>query len=67
MGTNRSYFYLEGNVWKTTVVLPDAYRVRIVDLDPVSMDLDDEKPYNHFEERKKTYPPGQAKKKGKKK
>jgi hypothetical protein len=42
------------------VVLPDAYRVRIVDLDPVSTDLDDDKPYNHFEEHKKKYPSGQA-------
>jgi hypothetical protein len=61
------YFYLEGSVWKTALVLPDVYRVKIVDIEYVSVDLDDDKPYKHFEEHKKKYPPGHAKKKGKKK
>jgi hypothetical protein len=61
------YFYLEGSVWKTALVLPDVYRVKIVDIEYVSVDLDDDKPYNYFEEHKKKYPPGHAKKKGKNK
>jgi hypothetical protein len=65
--SSQVYFYLEGSVWKTAVVLPDAYRVKIVDIEYVSVELDDDKPYKHFEEHKKKYPPGHAKKKGKKK
>jgi hypothetical protein len=64
--SSQVYFYLEGSVWKTAVVLPDAYRVKIVDIEYVSVELDDDKPYKHFEEHKKKYPPGHAKKKGKK-
>ncbi len=62
---NQVYFYLEGGIWRTTVVLPEVYKVKIVDVDYVIVDLDDDKPYKHFEEHKKKYPPGQAKKKGK--
>ena len=65
--SSQVYFYLEGSVWKTAVILPDAYRIKIVDIEYVSVDLDDDKPYKHFEEHKKKYPPGHAKKKGKKK
>jgi hypothetical protein len=64
--SSQVYFYLEGTVWKTAVVLPDTYRVKIVDIEYVSVDLDDDKPYKHFEEHKKKYPPGHAKKKDKK-
>ncbi len=64
--TRNVYFYLEGTAWRTAVVLPEVYRVKIREVEYVMIDMDDDRPYVAFEEHKKKFPPGQMKKKGKK-
>jgi hypothetical protein len=65
--TRNAYFYLEGAVWKTAVVLPERYRLKIREVEYVTIDMDDDRPYSHFEEHKKKFPPGHLKKNSKKK
>ncbi len=65
--TRNVYFYLEGSAWRTAVVLPAVYRGKIREVEYVTIDMDDDRPYSHFEEHKKKFPPGQLKKKAKKK
>ncbi len=59
------YFYIEGNMWRMSVSLPQEIHVKLGDYVSIEMDID--KPYIHYEEHKHKYPPGQLKKKGKKK
>jgi hypothetical protein len=59
------YFYIEGNMWRMSVSLPQEIHVKLGDHVSIEMDID--KPYIHYEEHKHKYPPGQLKKKGKKK
>ncbi|MBU2499548.1 MAG: hypothetical protein KKE57_11665 [Proteobacteria bacterium] len=61
----KAYFYMEGAAWRMSVSLPDSLRVQLGD--HVTIDMEDDRPYVAFEEHKKKYPPGQAKKKWKKK
>jgi hypothetical protein len=48
-----------------SVSLPQEIHVKLGDHVSIEMDID--KPYIHYEEHKHKYPPGQLKKKGKKK
>ena len=59
------YFYLEGQNWRISASLPHAIKVGLGD--HVSIEMDTDKPYTHYEEHKHKYPPGQLKKNGKKK
>jgi hypothetical protein len=59
------YFYLKGDSWEVGASLPSSLRVGLGD--SVSIELDTDKPYTHHAEHVKKYPPGQQKKKGKKK
>ena len=59
------YFYIKGDRWEVGVSLPNHLRVRLGD--SVSIELDTAKPYIHHAEHVKKYPPGQLKKKHKKK
>ena len=59
------YFYLEGKTWRMSVSLPKEIRLKIGDY--VSIEMDTDKPYTYYSEHKRKYPPGQLKKKGKKK
>ena len=59
------YFYLKGDHWEVGVSLPNHLRIRLGD--SVSIELDTDKPYIHHAEHVKKYPPGQLKKKHKKK
>ena len=64
--TNRKiYFYLKGDHWEVAVSLPKHIRIGLGD--SVSIELDTDKPYIHHAEHVKKYPPGQMKKKNKKK
>ena len=57
------YFYLEGENWRLSASLPHAIQVRLGD--HVSIEMDTDKPYTHYQEHKRKYPPGQLKKKAK--
>ena len=59
------YFYLKGDNWEVGVSLPNSIRVRLGDY--VSMELETDKPYVYHTDHVKRYPPGQMKKKNKKK
>ncbi len=63
--TRKAYFYMEGGRWRMSVSLPEYLRVRLGS--HVTIDMDTDKPYTHFAEHKKKYPPSQLKKKDKKK
>ncbi len=60
------YFYLDsrGN-WQMSVSLPHAISVRLGD--HVSISMESDRPYSGYDEHRKQYPPGQAKKGHKKK
>ena len=59
--TDRSvYFYLEGGNWAASVSLPDRLIMKVGD--HVVLEMDTDKPYIHYSDHKKKYPPGQAKK-----
>ncbi|UCF83587.1 MAG: hypothetical protein JSV50_20875 [Desulfobacteraceae bacterium] len=57
------YFYLEGDQWRMSVSLPSRLHVRLGDYVTIGMDSD--KPYTHFEDHKRKHPPGKIKKKKK--
>jgi hypothetical protein len=60
----KAYFYLEGGTWRMSVSLPRDIRFRLGDY--VSIEIDSDKPYAHYDEHKRNYPPGQLKEKKKK-
>lgn len=59
------YFHLDGDNWKMAVSLPKDIKVQLGDY--VTIEMDTDKPYTNFKEHKAKYPPGQLKKKSKKK
>lgn len=59
------YFYLEGSNWQISVSLPHTIQLGLFDY--VSIEMNTDKPYSQYKEHKRKYPPGQLKKKGKKK
>ena len=59
------YFYIKGDRWEVGASLPN--RIRIGLGDSVKIELDTDRPYIHHSEHVKKYPPGQLKKKHKKK
>ena len=61
----RIYFYLKGDNWEVGASLPSRLRVGLGD--SVSIELDTDKPYIYHADHVKKYPPGQMKKKNKKK
>jgi hypothetical protein len=59
--TDRSvYFYIEGANWVVSVSLPDRLSMRVGQ--HVVLEMDTDKPYTYYNDHKKKYPPGQAKK-----
>jgi len=58
------YFYVEGDNWIMSVSLPQEIHFRLGSY--VTIELDTDRPYTHFEKHKRRYPPGQLKKKNKK-
>ena len=61
----RLYFYLKGDNWEVGASLPNHIRIGLGD--SVSIELSTDKPYIHHAEHVKKFPPGQLKKKNKKK
>jgi len=61
--SRKVYFYLAGDKWRMSASLPYDFRVRLGD--HVTIELDSDRPYTHFDKHKKQYPPGQRKKKEK--
>jgi hypothetical protein len=59
------YFYIKGDHWEVSVSLPSHLRIRLGN--SVSIELDTDRPYLYHAEHVKKYPPGQLKKKHKKK
>jgi len=59
------YFYLEGPNWRIAASLPHSIQLGSGGF--VGIEMDSDRPYIHYEEHKRKYPPGQLKKKGKKK
>jgi hypothetical protein len=59
------YFYLEGPEWRVSASLPYAIQSGLGG--HVSVEMDADKPYIYYEDHKRKYPPGQNKKKNKKK
>jgi len=59
------YFYLEGANWWISASLPHAVQLGLGGY--VSIEMDEDKPYIYYEEHKRKYPPGQFKKKDKRK
>ncbi|MGD9383103.1 MAG: hypothetical protein PVH55_03550, partial [Desulfobacterales bacterium] len=54
------YFYLEGPNWRIAASLPHS--IQLGSGGYVSIEMDSDKPYIHYEEHKRKYPPGQLKK-----
>jgi len=63
--TRKVYFYFAGGAWRVSVSLPANLKVRLGD--HIAIEMDTDKPYRDFEKHKAKYPPGQLKKKKKKK
>ena len=61
----RLYFYIKGDNWEVGASLPNHIRISLGD--SVYIELDTDKPYIYHSEHVKKYPPGQIKKKNKKK
>ncbi len=59
--TRRVYFCLTDGYWKMSVSLPSSITINVGEA--VSIVLDTDRPYQHFNTHKKRYPPGQLKKK----
>ncbi|MFC1533201.1 hypothetical protein ACFL7M_07550 [Thermodesulfobacteriota bacterium] len=59
------YFYYKDGKWRVSVSLPSHIRIDIKDY--VTLEMDTDKPYKYDHEVIKRYPPGQLKKKNKKK
>jgi hypothetical protein len=54
------YFYLSGSNWQVSASLPLEFRARLGG--PVSLELETDKPYIHYDQHRRQYPPGKAKK-----
>ncbi|RZB38151.1 MAG: hypothetical protein SRB2_00497 [Desulfobacteraceae bacterium Eth-SRB2] len=66
MTLNRElYFYLEGANWRISASLPHAVQLGLGGY--VGIEMDEDKPYINYEEHKRKYPPGQFKKRDKRK
>jgi hypothetical protein len=61
----RLYFYIKGDNWEVGATLPKHIRIGLGD--SVNIELDTDKPYIYHSEHVKKFPPGQIKKKNKKK
>jgi len=61
----RLYFYIKGENWEVGASLPNHIRIGLGD--SVNIELESDKPYIYHSEHVKKYPPGQMKKKNKKK
>jgi hypothetical protein len=59
------YFYYSDGQWRVTVSLPSIIRIDVGDY--VTLEMDTDKPYEWDQDVIKKYPPGQMKKKHKKK
>jgi hypothetical protein len=59
------YFYIKGDKWEVGASLPNRIRIQLGN--SVNIELDTDKPYIYHSEHVKKYPPGQMKKKNKKK
>jgi hypothetical protein len=59
------YFYLEGDGWHLSTRLPAGIHLEYGEY--VVLELETDEPYQYFSAHKRKYPPGQAKKQGKKK
>ena len=53
------YFYLEGGGWRIAASLPSHIKLSN---DFVTVELETDKPFEHYEEHTEKYPPGQMKK-----
>jgi len=60
----RVYFYLEKDGWRMSASLPSHIRLSA---NYVTVRMDTDNPYDHYDEHAKKYPPGKVKKKEKKK
>ena len=58
------YFYLEGDTWRVSASLPGNLRLQLGEY--VTIELDSDEPYRHFEHHSAKYPPGQMKNREKK-
>lgn len=63
--SRKLYFYLKGDSWEVGASLPSNLRVVLGDF--VSIEMDTNRPYIHYKEHIKKYPPGQLKQKKQKK
>lgn len=54
------YFYLSGSNWTVAASLPHDLRAQLGN--SVSIEMDSGKPYIHYDQHRKQYPPGQMKK-----
>jgi hypothetical protein len=61
----RLYFYIKGGNWEVGASLPNQIRIGLGD--SVKIELNTDKPYIYHSEHVNKYPPGQLKKKNKKK
>jgi len=61
----RLYFYIKGDNWEVGASLPNQIRIDLGD--SVNIELDTDIPYIYHSEHVKKYPPGQMKKRNKKK
>ena len=59
------YFYYKDGEWRVSVSLPSSIRIDVDDY--VTLEMDTDKPYEWDHDVMKKYPPGQLKKKEKKK
>ena len=63
--SRKLYFYLKGNNWEFGASLPSSFRMSLGDF--VNIEMDGSKPYVHYNEHVKKYPPGQLKHKNQEK
>ena len=63
--SRKVYFYLEADRWKMSVSLPSRFHIRVGQ--HVTIEMESDRPYTAFDKHNKKYPPGQMKKKKKKK
>ena len=61
--SRKMYFYFQNNCWCESASLPKDIRLKFDHY--VTIETDDDKPYNGFKEHVHKYPPGQLKKKNK--
>lgn len=63
--SRKLYFYLKGGNWEFGASLPSNLRARLGGF--VNIEMDTGKPFLHYEEHVKKYPPGQLKQKNQQK